>query len=56
MLILLLKVTFLIQKQVETRKSVNHVDQRLSISMSHTMWHCVLLSQSHAPSFKTSNN
>lgn len=32
------------------------MEQRPSISMSHTMWHCVLLSQSHAPSFKTSNN
>lgn len=43
-------------KPAESRKSVNHMDQRPSISVSHTMWHCVLLSQSHAPSFKTSNN
>lgn len=56
MIILLLNFIFLIQKQVESRKSVNHMDQRLSISVSHTMWHCVLLSQSHAPSFITSNN
>lgn len=56
MIILLLNFIFLMQKQVESRKSANHMDQRLSISVSHTMWHCVLLSQSHAPSFKTSNN